>query len=145
MFLIVSLFILANCAVFIYRLPPTWTDSDLYTNFGYYGTIKSVRVMKDASGQPRGFGLFFVFCFLFFVFCFLFFVFCFLFFVFCFFVFFVFCVLSLTPFPPGFVNYESPEAAQIAISAMNGLQVGTYRLSVALKSKAKPGGGGPPY
>jgi len=89
-----------NCAVFIYRLPPTWTDTDLYTNFGYYGSIKSVKVMKDpGTGQSRGFG---------------------------------------------FVNYENPDAAQLAISAMNGLQVGSYRLSVALKSKNKPGQA-PPY
>lgn len=42
----------------------------------------------------------------------------------------------------GFVSFDAPEAAQVAISQMNGFQAGQKRLKVQLKTQGKPGGGG---
>ena len=42
----------------------------------------------------------------------------------------------------GFVSFDTPEAAQVAIAQMNGFQVGQKRLKVQLKTQGKPGGSG---
>jgi len=80
-----------NCAVFVFRMPPTWQETDLITNFSYFGPIRNVKIIRDPiTGQNKGYG---------------------------------------------FVNYESPECASQAIQSMNGVQIGTFKLSVSLKQE----------
>lgn len=42
--------------LFIFHVPPQWSDQDLYDYFAPFGHIVSAHVQKDANGRNRGFG-----------------------------------------------------------------------------------------
>jgi RNA recognition motif-containing protein len=46
--------------------------------------------------------------------------------------------ISTTQFNVGFVTYDNPSSAQLAIQQMNGFQIGPKRLKVSLKIKKAP-------
>ena len=76
--------------VFIYHLPPTASEDQLYALFASYGQVSSAKVVKDnTTGQSKGFG---------------------------------------------FVNYTSPEHADLAIKNLNNFPWDGKKLKVSLKS-----------
>ena len=46
----------AGANLFIFYLPPTWSEPELFSAFQAYGTIVSARVQRDAHGRSRGYG-----------------------------------------------------------------------------------------
>lgn len=42
--------------LFIFHVPPHWSDQDLYDHFAPFGHVVSAHVQKDAKGRNRGFG-----------------------------------------------------------------------------------------
>ncbi|EDO07011.1 RNA recognition motif domain containing protein [Babesia bovis T2Bo] len=42
--------------LFVFHLPPEWSDSDLLLHFQSFGTIVSARVQLDTVGRNRGYG-----------------------------------------------------------------------------------------
>ena len=84
--------------LFIYQVPPEFTDADLISHFSPYGNILSAKIFLDKNtGESKGFG---------------------------------------------FVSYDDPASANVAITAMNGVQIGSRRLRVQHK---KPKERGRPY
>lgn len=84
--------------LFIFNIPDTYTDTELFGLFCRFGNLISTKIQRDrATGASRGFG---------------------------------------------FVSYDSPAAAQMAINSLNNFQLGTKRLSVKLKDERGGGGGG---
>lgn len=43
-------------SLFIFHLPPEWTEQDLYRHFKAFGYITNVHVRRDSNGKNRGFG-----------------------------------------------------------------------------------------
>jgi CUG-BP- and ETR3-like factor len=76
--------------LFIFHVPPDFTDSDLHLTFAPFGNILSAQLAYDKNtGQMKCYG---------------------------------------------FVSYDNPDSANMAISQMNGVQVSGKRLKVSLKS-----------
>ena len=46
----------AGANLFIFYLPPSWSEPELFAAFQAYGTIISARVQRDTFGRSRGYG-----------------------------------------------------------------------------------------
>jgi CUG-BP- and ETR3-like factor len=46
----------AGANLFIFYLPPVWSEPELFAAFQAYGTIISARVQRDSQGRSRGYG-----------------------------------------------------------------------------------------
>lgn len=88
-----------DCTLFVFHLPPDWTDNDVYERFKEYGDLLSATVARKCDRSSRGYG---------------------------------------------FVKYGNPRSAALAITRLNGVDVGSNkRLKVQLKQQTqqnhKPG------
>lgn len=103
--------------LFILNLPPDHDDAQLRQLFAGYGNVLSTNVVKDRmTGISKQFGVYV----------------------------YNMAVLDLRPLKhicwigarshlPGFVSFDSPASAAVAIQAMNGFNVKGYQLKVSLK------------
>eukprot|EP01068_Selenidium_serpulae_P007227 Selendium_serpulae@DN4651_c0_g1_i1.p1 len=88
-----------DCTLFVFHLPPHWTDNDIYERFKEFGELLSATVARKCDKSSRGYG---------------------------------------------FVKYANPRSAAVAITQLNGVDVGhNKRLKVQLKQQTqqhhKPG------
>eukprot|EP00923_Selenidium_pygospionis_P031148 GHVN01055290.1.p1 GENE.GHVN01055290.1~~GHVN01055290.1.p1 ORF type:complete len:625 (+),score=124.16 GHVN01055290.1:406-2280(+) len=85
-----------ECTLFVFHLPSSWQDEDLWRHFESWGSLIGAKVAKKEDETSRGYG---------------------------------------------FVTYRDPKGAALAITSMNGVEVGSNkRLKVQLKhvSNATP-------
>jgi CUG-BP- and ETR3-like factor len=104
--------------LFVYHLPPSWTDADLIAAFSPWGNVLSAHVFIDKmTGLAKGFGkLLLVRCCCSLLLC-----------VMWWSVYVVVCCVA------GFVSYDTAQSAAMAIQNMNGANIGGKRLKVQLK------------
>lgn len=83
-----------DCTLFVFHLPSSWDDKDVYQHFQSFGSLLSAKIAKKDESASRGYG---------------------------------------------FVTYDNPRAAALAIANMNGVEVGhNKRLKVQLKQQSNP-------
>lgn len=80
--------------LFIFYVPPEWTDNDLVLYFRAFGNLVSAKIFVDKyTGLSKGFG---------------------------------------------FVSYDNPASAELAIKTMNGFAIGNKRLRISLRKEKNP-------